>query len=60
VNHARDPGFGLASAWQRQRVAFERIHTMRFKSCFMHVVTAKALRTFARHALGSPLPDIIP
>ena len=35
-----------------KRIAFDRPHATRFNSCFVHVVIAKPLHTFARHALG--------
>jgi D-alanyl-D-alanine carboxypeptidase len=33
-----------------KRVAFDRPHATRFRLLFMHVVIAKPLHTFARHA----------
>ncbi|SIT57163.1 hypothetical protein BQ8794_300041 [Mesorhizobium prunaredense] len=35
-----------------KRVAFDRPHATRFRLLFMHVVIARPLHTFARHALG--------
>ncbi|RWK54786.1 MAG: hypothetical protein EOR48_15295 [Mesorhizobium sp.] len=43
--------FSTARRGSLKRVAFDRPHATRFRVLFMHVVIAKPLHTFARHAL---------
>ncbi|CAH2401497.1 hypothetical protein MES4922_30130 [Mesorhizobium ventifaucium] len=40
-----------SAARSLKRVAFDRPHATRFRLLFMHVVIAKPLHTFSRHAL---------